>query len=222
MVKGIVEPLIETSRLYVDYVTSDSEDIECQMLYQGVFSDAAVMRYLLQGRSLTYQETLSFIRDNFSQAKNTLGFMGLFEKNTHALIGFCGILECHSLFKQLLDKQVFPLNDDEIKTAAYSAVKNTREDIIAVEFGYALAQQYWGNAYAYEIGKAQIACATTYFPNAMVLACCHPENAPSIHVLQQLPMEYIDSIYDEKRGERWVYCLNTHLSIGHTLFPSTE
>ena len=98
-------------------------------------------------------------------------------KDNNILIGFGGILE----FEYLNQKEY--------------------------EFGFIIANSFWGQGYAAEIGQAQINFAFENLQLRQIFALTNKENISSKKVLEKLNMKYIENIDVNGRGSREVYKL---------------
>ena len=171
------EVLFETPRLRIQYAVKN----DITTLHENIFSNIQVMRYLLDGTCLSLQETQQFVAQHFAQCGQNLGFLCIFEKSSNQLIGFCGLLYCD--YDQQLAMQKKQQNQ-----------QNQQPHQQSIEFGYALAPQYWGKGYAHEVGLAQIHYAFKQWPSAQIFASCHPNNRASIRSVEKLEAAYIGSI----------------------------
>jgi len=186
------EVLFKTPRLRIQYAVK--KDITT--LHENIFSNSQVMRYLLDGKCLSLQETLQFVTQHFAQYGENVGFLCIFENSSDQLIGFCGLLYCD--YDQQLDIQKKQQN------------QQPQQPSQSIEFGYALAPHYWGRGYAHEVGLAQIHYASKQWPNAQIFASCHPSNKVSIRSVEKLQAAYIGSINHAERGLRSIYRISNN------------
>ena len=149
-----------------------------QRLIDIIFSDAEVMAYLPYGRALTQEEALDFITSYFPTEKEHIGLFTIEEKKTGTVVGFAGCVPFSAMGQ-----------DD-------------------VEFGFGFGKAYWNSGYGTEIATAfnHYILEVVKYPRFMALV--YPENAPSIHVLEKLGYQYIDTIDLPNRGERRVYYID--------------
>jgi [ribosomal protein S5]-alanine N-acetyltransferase len=183
------EVLFETPRLRITSVVNN----DITTLYENVFSNREVIRYLLDGQCLSLQETQQFVVQHFAQRGESVGFLCIFEKLSDQLIGFCGLLDCD--YDQQLAMQKKQQNQPP----------RPQQQRQFIEFGYALAPQYWGKGYAHEVGLVQIHYASKQWPNAQLFASCHPNNRASIRSVERLSVTYVDTIKHVDRGLRRFY-----------------
>lgn len=64
------------------------------------------------------------------------------------------------------------------------------KDVFEVEMSYHFAQKYWGQGYASEASKACLDYAQKHLNFKILMAYVHPENLPSIKILENLGFEY--------------------------------
>jgi RimJ/RimL family protein N-acetyltransferase len=179
------EVLFETPRLRIQYAVKN----DITTLHENIFSNSQVMRYLLDENCLSLQETRQFVVQHFSQRGESVGFLCIFETSSDQLIGFCGLLYC----------------DYDQPLAMQKKQQNQQLHQQSIEFGYALAPQYWGRGYAHEVGLAQIHYASKQWPKAQIFASCHPNNKASIRSVERLSAIYIDTVNHTDRGLRCIY-----------------
>ncbi|MDD5628954.1 MAG: GNAT family N-acetyltransferase [Elusimicrobia bacterium] len=76
------------------------------------------------------------------------------------------------------------------------------------EFGFALRKEAEGHDYATEIGFHQMRYAFAVLGLPRVLALAHPDNEPSVHILEaKLQMRRVASLEaTTERGQRIVFC----------------
>lgn len=153
-----------------------AEDVE--VLYESVFSQAEVMRYLPGSRVLNGQETKDFIHNKFTFNEHNIGLGSLVEQKSQQVIGFAGLLYCDYFGKQEL------------------------------ECGYAISQPYWRQGYASEICKALIETSLNQLNYPRVLATVSPENTGSIHVLKKYDFEHVETRQIVDRGIRGIFVRN--------------
>lgn len=67
-----------------------------------------------------------------------------------------------------------------------------RDFLPGLDIGYALASRYWGNGYAYEAAAAVMAQARDQLKEPRLLAITHPDNGPSIALLEKLGMRFVE------------------------------
>ncbi|WP_294961091.1 GNAT family N-acetyltransferase [Sulfurimonas sp.] len=104
-----------------------------------------------------------------------LGLNTLVEKESGEIIGLAGVLKCSYLGQ------------------------------VDYEFGFILAETYWGKGYASEIGKAQIDFVKNELKEKRVLALVHKENVSSLKCIQRLNLHFIKTVSTKDRGDREVY-----------------
>lgn len=104
-----------------------------------------------------------------------IGLSVLVEKDSDNIIGLAGLLECDYLGEK------------------------------DFEFGFILAQEFWGKGYATEIGQAQIDFVKNELKRDRVLAIAAPENSSSIKTIKKLGLKLEKSITLNERGNREVY-----------------
>lgn len=76
-----------------------------------------------------------------------------------------------------------------------------------IEFGFGFGEMFWNRGYGYEIASAFIDYVLDDLKLPRLMALVNPNNKPSIHVLEKLGYQYIDTIHLPNRGERRVYSI---------------
>jgi ribosomal-protein-alanine N-acetyltransferase len=125
-------------------------------------------------------EAANFIREHFSFKEDDGAGMGtLIEKHSREIVGFAGLIKCLYLGE---------------------------EDF---EFGFAIRGSVQGSGYATEIGKLQIEYGFEELNCQRLLALVHPENAVSLHILEdKLRMKIMrEEVETKDRGIRHLLCL---------------
>ena len=151
-----------------------------QTLHDKIFTNKNVMEYAFSEKIFSFNETKAFISQNFIHDNSSIGLAPLFLKQNNTLIGFAGILEC-----------------DYFETKDY-------------EFGFILANEFWHQGYATEIGKAQIKFLFQTFKFNRILALANQNNIASKAVLTKLKMNHIKNIVTKDRGTREIYMANKY------------
>ncbi len=144
-------------------------------LHERVFSDAEVMRFVLDGAPFTQDRTNEFFASAFDHNSTGLKLGVLVEKASSEIIGFSGLMACRVLGE----------NEHEI--------------------GFVLSRSAWGKGYAAEIGHGQLKYGFGVVGCARLLAQVAPENAHSIAALEKIGMTFHSSVQSEGRGSRQVY-----------------
>ncbi|AFY37223.1 GCN5-related N-acetyltransferase [[Leptolyngbya] sp. PCC 7376] len=169
--------LIKTSRLILRHAKQDDFDV----LYNTIFSDVEVLRYVFVGGVLNYEKAHDFFESRFTfDCSNPYGLAVLVEQSTDMIIGFAGLIPTRSV---------------ELK---------------GYEFGYVLSKQHWGKGYATEIAQGQISWALYNLDLQKIYALIHPQNKASIHVVEKLNLTRLPSILIEGQGTRIVYSANKY------------
>lgn len=154
------------------------QEEDIQMLHQNIFTDSNVMRFAFSEKIFSKEESNKFINQYFAkEIDSKIGLYPIFLKDNNILIGFGGILE----FEYLNQKEY--------------------------EFGFIIANSFWGQGYATEIGQAQINFAFENLQLRQIFALTNKENISSKKVLEKLNMKYIENIDVNGRGSREVYKL---------------
>ena len=146
------------------------------ILQERIFGDSDVMRYAFAGEPMAKERSESFMRRYFTFGDSLTGIATLTEKPANEVIGFAGLFSCDAL---------------------------GAEDF---EIGFVLARQAWGRGIATEIGEAQLAFGFDRLGCQRLLGLVDSRNAPSIHVLKKLGMQYLKEVSDIKR-DRSVYII---------------
>lgn len=144
-------------------------------LFELIFSQADVMAYLPYGRVLTEQESNDFIEQYFPTKAVQTGLFVAECKQSKEIVGFAGCVPFTELGQ-----------DD-------------------VEFGFGFGKAYWNHGYGSEIASAFITYILDVVKYPRFMALVYPDNKPSIHVLEKLGYQYIDTLTLPNRGERRVY-----------------
>ena len=140
-----------------------------------ILADAAVMRFIETGATYTRAQTADLIRRHRRYAQtNNHGLWALVRPADGMLLGWCGILP--------------------------TRVDNRLE----MEFGYLLAAFAWGHGYATEIGRALVAFAEADLAINGLIAMTHPDNAPSVHVIEKCGLAFEKRVTLPK-GPRLIY-----------------
>jgi RimJ/RimL family protein N-acetyltransferase len=137
-------------------------------LYERIFSDAEVMRFVLGGGALTQAKTAEFFASAFDHEGTGLKLGVLVEKESSEIIGFSGLMECRVLGEK------------------------------DYEIGFVLARSVWGKHYATEIGYGQLNYGFGTVGCARLLAQAAPENLVSIAVLEKIGMVFHCKITSER------------------------
>jgi [ribosomal protein S5]-alanine N-acetyltransferase len=146
--------ILATPRLILG--TAIEPDI--RVMWERVLGDSEVMRYVFQGRPMTFERTSEVMRKFFTFGETLTGIAVLTEKPADEVIGFAGLFPCAALGA-----------DD-------------------FEIGFVLARQAWGRGIATEIGEAQLAFGFDQLNSTRLLGLADPQNGPSIHALRKLGM----------------------------------
>jgi [ribosomal protein S5]-alanine N-acetyltransferase len=147
------------------------------ILHERVFGDSEVMRYAFAGAAMAKGEAENFIRAHFTFGESLTGIATLTEKPAGEVVGFAGLVPCRALGA-----------DD-------------------FEIGFVLARRAWGSGIATEIGEAQLAFGFDRLNCHRLLGLAEPRNAPSIHALGKLGMQYLKHIAEPGRAKRNVYVI---------------
>jgi RimJ/RimL family protein N-acetyltransferase len=131
-----------------------------QKLYECVFSDADVMRFVLGGVALAEDQARSLFASAFDHEGTGLKLGTLVERAGGDIIGFSGLMECSAL-----------------------GAKD-------YEIGFVLRRAAWGRGYATEIGQGQLEYGFNVVGCARLLAQVAPENRNSIATLNKIGMAY--------------------------------
>jgi len=166
---------VETDRL----ILRSARPSDLKLLYDRVFSDKDVSRYVFSGGAFTESQGLEFFESKFNfGGSDPYGFCAIEEKQSEDVVGFAGLIPARHL-----------------KTKDY-------------EFGYVLAQRFWGKGYATEIAVAQVNWALNVLGLNRVFALVHKENSASIRVLEKLKLSQDPAVALENQGERLVFRAN--------------
>jgi len=154
------------------------QEEDIQILHQNIFTNSNVMKFAFSEKIFSQKETDEFIDKYFAKdIGSKIGLYPIFLKDKNILIGFSGFLEFEYL------------NQNEY------------------EFGFIIANNFWGQGYATEIGQAQIDFAFKNLQLEQIFSLTNKENISSKKVLDKLNMKYIDKISLNGRGSREVYKL---------------
>ncbi len=148
---------------------------DLESLYEKVFSDGEVMRYVFGGTPLSKQRSAELFSSAFDHDATGLKLGVLVEKDTDEVIGFSGLMEC----------KVLGDNDYEI--------------------GFVLAKAAWKKGYAAEIGQGQLQYGFEKVGCNRLLAQVAPANVHSIRALERIGMKHHSTLESEGRGTRHVY-----------------
>lgn len=165
--------IISTARLILR--TPKAGDLD--VLYEKVFSDAEVMRFVFEGEPYTRERASEFFAANFDHEATGLKLCVLEERASSQIIGFSGLLECRVLGEK------------------------------DYEIGFVLARSAWSKGYAQEIGRGQLDHGFSKVECTRLLAQVAPENGKSISVLENIGMVPYDGppVQSKSRGERKLY-----------------
>lgn len=151
---------------------------DIQILHQNIFTDSNVMKFAFSEKIFSKEETNEFINKYFAKdIDSKIGLYPIFLKDKNVLIGFSGFLE----FEYLNQKEY--------------------------EFGFIIANNFWSQGYATELGQVQIDFAFKNLQLRQIFALTNKENISSKKVLEKLNMKYIETIDVNGRGIREVYKL---------------
>ena len=154
------------------------QEEDIQILHQNIFTNSNVMKFAFSEKIFSKEESNKFIDKYFvKEIDSKIGLNPIFLKDKNVLIGFSGILE----FEYLNQKEY--------------------------EFGFVIANNFWGQGYATEVGQAQIDFAFKNLHLSQIFALTNKENISSKKVLDKLNMKYIENINVNGRGIREVYKL---------------
>jgi RimJ/RimL family protein N-acetyltransferase len=145
------------------------------LLHARIFSDAAVMRYVLGGQPLSPAQSAELFAAHFDHEASGRKLGVLEERASGEVIGFAGLLQCHVLGAQ------------------------------DYEIGFVLARAAWRKGYATEIGHAQLRYGFVTVGCARLLALVSPANAASITALERIGMRLHSTVDTAERGPRRVY-----------------
>lgn len=149
---------------------------DLESLHQQIFSDPMVSKYVFSGGIFTAHQSRDFFDDEFNfDGASPYGLCIIEEKETKSVIGFAGLMKARHL---------------------------ATEDY---EFGYVLAQRYWGKGYATEIAQGQIDWALNTLGLDQVFALVHEENKASVNVLNKLKLSQEPSVTLDGQVERLVF-----------------
>ena len=163
--------IISTQRLSLrSPIPSDLE-----ILYERIFSDDRVMRFVFGGVSLSRDRASEFFASAFDCEATGRKLGVLVEKDSLEIIGFSGLIACSALGEK------------------------------DYEIGFVLARAAWGNGYATEIGFGQLEYGFSTLGCKRLLAQVATENARSIAVLRKIGMTFHSSMLTEGRGPRQIY-----------------
>ncbi len=166
---------LETRRLILRH--AKQEDFEA--LYQTIFSDAAVLKYVFAGGVLDDEQARTFFEQKFTfDCQKPYGLAVVSEKSTEAMLGFAGLIPARP------------------------------EEFDGYEFGYVLSQQNWAKGYATEIAQGQINWAFQELDLGKLYALIHPQNTASVNVVKKLNLTKFPSVTIEGQGTRLVYVAN--------------
>jgi len=148
--------IVETDRLVIRPLRlSDAEAMNC------IFGDAEVMRFGDGVETAEWvQDWLRWCLENYRQ-KQEIGLWAVVEKNSEAVIGYCGLF-------------YFPDVCGQPET----------------EIGYRLARPYWGYGYATEAASGVLNYAFKTLHLSRLIAIIDPANIRSIRVAEKLGMHY--------------------------------
>ena len=149
------------------------------IMHQRVLGDREVMRYVFQGGPMTLERAEQVMRRFFTFGDSLTGIAVLADRPTGEIIGFAGLFPCEALGE---------------------------EDL---EIGFVLARHAWGRGLATEIGEAQLAFGFDQLNRRRLLGLVDPRNAPSIHALQKLGLQYLKDVSEPPRASRSVFCIET-------------
>ncbi len=140
-----------------------------------ILADPATMAQAFAGRPLDAAEARAFFADYFDWAHSGRKAGILRRRDDPEIVGFAGLLPCAALGA-----------DD-------------------YEIGFVLARRHWGQGYAQEIGRAQLAYGFTRLDCPRLLAQVAPDNLASRKALEKLGMTLHGTTQHAVRGERLVY-----------------
>ncbi len=163
--------IISTARLTLRSPVSS----DLQILFNRIFSDAEVMRFVFGGKPFTADRTAEFFASAFDHGQTGVKLGVLVEKGSEEIIGFSGLMECQALGEK------------------------------EYEIGFVLSRSAWGKGYATEIGRGQLEHGFNAVGCTRLLAQVAPENARSIAALERIGMSFHSSVVTESRGPRQVY-----------------
>ncbi|MHC1727823.1 MAG: GNAT family N-acetyltransferase [Syntrophobacteraceae bacterium] len=146
-------------------------------LLTGMLGTPGVMRWLFSGAPMEPDSARSFIEKEFTFGEESFGLGIICEKGTGQFVGFGGVIPCRHL------------------------------GVDDFEFGFAFQENFRGKGYAKEIGNAQIKYGFENLPVDRLLALAHPQNIPSLKVIENMGMRFLKEIVTEQRGPRRVYVI---------------
>lgn len=152
--------IAETKRLLIrEFLMSDVD----AMLE--VYGDPQVMRFSsgLRTREWVQQRLQRAIEQDYPQ--NGFGNWAVVEKESHHVIGFCGLERC-------------PHYGEEFD----------------LEIGYRFAREHWGRGYATEAALAVCEYGFKQLKCTRIIALIDPHNQASINVANKLGMKPVDEI----------------------------
>jgi RimJ/RimL family protein N-acetyltransferase len=157
--------------------TATEQDIP--VMQARILGDPEVMRYVFQGVPMTLERAERVMRKffTFDGVTGVTGISVLADRPTGEIIGFAGLVPC-----EVLSEADF-------------------------EIGFVLARDAWGRGFATEIGEAQLAFGFEQLGCRRLLGLVDPRNAPSIHVLQKLGLQYLKDVTEPLRASRSVFCI---------------
>ncbi len=148
---------------------------DLDLLYERVFSDCEVMRFVLGDAAFDREQSAKFFASAFDHQATGLKLGVLIEKSNSEIIGFSGLMACSVLGE----------NDYEI--------------------GFVLSRAAWGKGYATEIGRGQLNYGFGTVGCTRLLAQVAPENDRSIAALKKIGMVFYRSVESAGRGTRHIY-----------------
>jgi ribosomal-protein-alanine N-acetyltransferase len=167
--------ILTTQRLILRSAT----ERDIPVLYDRIFRDSDVMRYVFAGAPMDKDEAEGFVRKSFTFGNSRTGIATLTERSTGEIVGFAGLFPCDALG-----------TDD-------------------FEIGFVLARRVWGKGIATEIGEAQLSFGFGQLNCERLLGLVDPRNTPSINALKKLGMRHLKEVTDAKRANRSVYIIHS-------------
>jgi [ribosomal protein S5]-alanine N-acetyltransferase len=148
---------------------------DLKTLYQQIFADAEVMRFVLGGAPFTIDRAAEFFASAFDHEETGFKLGVLVEKENEEIVGFSGLMESHALGQK------------------------------EYEIGFVLSRSAWGKGFATEIGQGQLRYGFEVAGCSRLLAQVAAENVRSVAALERIGMSFHSGVVTEGRGPRQIY-----------------